>query len=172
MGYYCPSTNQGTLPYRNAPENCGVASDRGARLDPRPHQCPITQRLQLTVLRYSLRIAVVYKHNAVAYEDPVFDLDPFTDEAMARDLAVMADCRTLLDFHERADLRSVADNASIQVNQFGMENLHAFPQHYVFCDHCDPLSSVASWQNLLACLPADCRHSSSSYPQQDISPHH
>ena len=53
----------------------------------------------------------------MADEDVVVDRHALTDERVARNLAPAADCRVLLDFDECANLRLVADLASVQVDE-------------------------------------------------------
>ncbi len=68
----------------------------------------------------------------MADEDVVLDGHPFTDEGVAGDLAVAADCGVLLDFNEGADLGVVADRAAVEVDEFG--ELDVLSQFHVVGD--------------------------------------
>jgi hypothetical protein len=53
----------------------------------------------------------------MADEDLVLELNSLADECMALDLAVRADDDTPLDLDERANLRIVADAATVEVRE-------------------------------------------------------
>jgi hypothetical protein len=55
----------------------------------------------------------------VAHEDVVFDGDPFADEGMAGNLAVLPDGSVLLDLYEGPDLGIIPDGTAIEVDEFG-----------------------------------------------------
>jgi hypothetical protein len=60
-------------------------------------------------------VLVINKHDAVADEDLIFNVDAFADKAVARDFAVPADARALLNLDERTYRRAVADFAAVEV---------------------------------------------------------
>ena len=53
----------------------------------------------------------------MADKDSVFDRYAFANEGMARNLAVVPHLCVLLNLHERADLRVVANLATVQVDE-------------------------------------------------------
>ncbi len=55
----------------------------------------------------------------------VFDVHTFTDERVARNLAVLSNSRVLLDLHEGADFRFVANFAAIEINELGKFDVSA-----------------------------------------------
>jgi hypothetical protein len=55
----------------------------------------------------------------VADESVVFDRDSFTDEGVTGNLAVLANCGILLNFHECPDFGVVSNFATIEVDELG-----------------------------------------------------
>jgi hypothetical protein len=53
----------------------------------------------------------------MSHKHLILDRNPFTNEAMAGDLAVLPDLHTFLDLHERPDLRVVPDLAAIEIHE-------------------------------------------------------
>ena len=78
---------------------------------------PIRLSLQCTSGVGGPGIGVVDEHDSVANEDVVLDGHSFTDESVAGNLAVASDDSVLLHFNECADLRTVSNFASIEVDK-------------------------------------------------------
>src|SRR5437879_11699175 len=81
-----------------------AGADGGPFFHQRRLDDPVTLGLQLTVRRGRARTGVVNERDTMANEDVVLDGDPFADEGMAGDLAVLADRGVFLNVEHGADL--------------------------------------------------------------------
>src|ERR1022692_2609492 len=115
--HYCPCANQGALADLYAAEDDCAAADRR----PAPHdgsfQPPVTRGLQRSVVVGGAWTAVVDEDHTVSNKDLVLERDARADEAVAGDLAAVADENVPLDFHERTDTRVRADHAAVKVDE-------------------------------------------------------
>jgi hypothetical protein len=73
--------------------------------------------LKLSIARNGSRVAIVNECNAVTYKDTVLYIDTFTDECVARNLAILSDRRVLLNFDESADFCVISDFTTVQINE-------------------------------------------------------
>jgi len=110
-------THDGVFANYDVAKNGGTRADGSAFLHHRSLDDPILFGLQLSVARHSTRIAVVDECDAVAHEDPVFDVHAFTYKGMTRDFAVLADFCVFLYLNECADFRVVPNLAAIEIDE-------------------------------------------------------
>src|SRR5690606_10031907 len=75
-------------------------------------------------------------HDAMADEDAVLDGHAFANEAVAGNLAILADDGVALDFDERADAAARADATPVEVDEIGVVYDHALVQHCIRRYHC------------------------------------
>src|SRR5438067_1988646 len=98
--------------FNSAHDDCAAAY-RGALANHRPLQSPILFTLRLAVSSRRPWIAIVDENDAMADKYFVLNQYPRADECMARNLALAADARVALNFHECPDAGIVADFASV-----------------------------------------------------------
>src|SRR5207247_891475 len=141
-----PRSNNGALADRDAPEQHRPGTDRGTAFHQRRNHPPVPLRLQPTAVRRGAGVEVVDEADVVPHEHLVLDRHTFTDEAVALDLAARPDLRPLLNLHERADRRLVADLAAVQVDE--RVDAHVPPQLDVRGD--PPQQTVALFRTPLS----------------------
>ncbi len=129
FGHYASGTHNGVFANCCIRKNGCSGTDRSALLDYRPLHFPVRLGLQTTVGSCGPGIAIVDKRNSVADEDVVLDHDAFTNEGVARDFAMFADDRILLDFDESTYLRLITDLAPVEIYKLG--ELHTLTKLYV-----------------------------------------
>src|SRR5881296_267994 len=118
--------DDGILPDDHVREDRRPGPDRRAFPHQRCLDLPIHLGLEFPRRSRRPRIGVVDEDDAVADEDVVLDCHAFTDEGVARNLALPADLRIFLDLDERPDLCSVADLAAVEVDE--LRELDVLPQ--------------------------------------------
>jgi hypothetical protein len=91
---------------------------------------PIDFRLKLARGISRPRIAVVDESNTVTDEDPGLNRDALADEAMAANLATVADPGALLDFNERPNLCFIANFTAVEVHE--PVNSHIATELYIW----------------------------------------
>jgi hypothetical protein len=69
--------------------------------------------LQLAAFGRGPRIPIVNESDAVADENFRFDNHPFANKSVTRNLASLADPGSLLNFHEGANFRVIANLAAV-----------------------------------------------------------
>src|SRR5262245_31125804 len=112
-------------------KNCGVAADRGALAHACSMNCPVRLGLELSIVRRRARESVIYESNSMTHEHLIFDLDPLANEAVGRDLTGLADMRVLLDFHERSNLGTCSNAATVKIHQVLVEDDDIFLEDHV-----------------------------------------
>ena len=123
-------TDECALAYRDTGENRRVAADRCASLHQRGNHGPISVGLQASVRVHGPGMQIVGEHHAVADEYALLERDPFANEGMARDLAVLTNGGVALNLDERPDSCARADAAPVHVDQIRMMDDNAFFENH------------------------------------------
>jgi hypothetical protein len=129
--YNRPGTDLRCLSDGYARQDGGIAADRRMTLDQCGDDDPVRIGLQTAIRINGARVRVIGEHDPMADENTVFQRHAFADEGMAGDLAVFSDKDVFLDFDERADARSRADRAAIEIHEISMMDDTAIIQPYV-----------------------------------------
>src|SRR5881296_260022 len=116
-GHDAAGSDDGILPDDHVRQDRRPGPDRRAFPHQRCLDLPIHLGLEFPRRSRRPRIGVVDEDDAVADEDVVLDCHAFTDEGVARNLALPADLRIFLDLDERPDLCSVADLAAVEIDE-------------------------------------------------------
>src|SRR6267143_304270 len=93
---------------------------------------PVGLGLQVAVGCCSTRIAVINKDDMMPYKNLVLDGHPFTDEGMARDLAVAPYPCPFLDFDKGPNPAAVTDLTPIEIHK--VVNRHVLTKFHIWCD--------------------------------------
>src|SRR5437870_597152 len=125
-GHDAAGSDDGILPDDHVRQDRRPGPDRRAFPHQRCLDLPIHLGLEFPRRSCRPRIGVVDEDDAVADEDVVLDCHAFTDEGVARNLALPADLRIFLDLDERPDLCSVADLAAVEIDE--LRELDVLPQ--------------------------------------------
>lgn len=107
------STNGSASANSDAAQDYGAGSDISATTDAHG---PLDPRTGYRVS--DVGMVVVHEHDAVAYEDVIFDGDAVANEGMALNAAAAANDGTPLNFDEGADAGLIADGAAIKIGEF------------------------------------------------------
>jgi hypothetical protein len=129
------SANQGELANSNAAHNGGIAADGYLVFHYGSHQLPVFFCLQLAAFADGPWVLVVDKHHAVPDEYAITYVDALADEGVTGDLAPGADGHALLYLNKCTNSAFGFYDAAIQIHQVRVENLHAFAEDYIFCNH-------------------------------------
>src|SRR5262249_38389678 len=113
LGHHAAGTYNCVLSDGDVAENRRSGTDGSAFANPGFFNLPVRLGLQPPFARRRPGIHVVDKRYSVAHKDVVFDLDAFTNEGVARDLASAPHSGILLNFDKRCDFRFVADFAAV-----------------------------------------------------------
>ena len=76
---------------------------------------------------------------------------------MARDFAIAADGNFALDFNKWADGGLITNDASVNINELGMQDLSIFADYDIVCDHLPTLVQdldVLFTNNPTRCYPS------------------
>src|SRR5262245_48875484 len=79
-----------------------------------------------------MRIAIINKDDMMPDKHLILDGHPFTDESMARDLAIAPDLRPFLDFDKGPNLGAVTNLTAIEIHK--IVNRHVLPKFHIGCD--------------------------------------
>jgi len=90
---------------------------------------PVCIRLNTAILIGRSWKAIVNEGHVVPDKNIVFDVHTLANEAMAGNLAILTDCRTLLDLHKSTNLAAIVDAAAVCVHE--IENLDILPNFHV-----------------------------------------
>src|SRR6202790_2043255 len=132
LGDNAAGTDDGVFPNYDLGKNGRTRADGSAFSHHSSLHDPVLLGLQLAVGIHSPRVAVIYKRDAVADEDTVFDVHSFADEGMAGDLAVLSNSGVLLNFDKGPDFRVVINFAAIEIDEFRESNVLA--EFHVWCN--------------------------------------
>src|SRR5208282_5354988 len=105
--------------YGDVRQDGATRTDRSPLLHQGPLDFPIGLGLQTAFGRSRPRVGIVDEGDAMADEYVVFNGHAFTNEGMARNLAVLSHARIFLDLDKGANLGFIADFAAIEIDEFG-----------------------------------------------------
>jgi hypothetical protein len=91
VGHDCAGAHQRAFSDNDARQNRRIAPYRRSILDACPNEPPIFLGLKAALSGHSHGIDVIDKHNSMAYEYTVFDIDSFANETVAGDFAILSD---------------------------------------------------------------------------------
>src|ERR1700676_4966377 len=125
LGDNAAGTDDGVFPNYDLGKNGRTRADGSAFSHHSSLHDPVLLGLQLAVGIHSPRVAVIYKRDAVADEDTVFDVHSFADEGIAGDLAVLSDSGVLLNFDKGPYFRVIVNFAAVEINKLGESDILA-----------------------------------------------
>src|SRR6185312_8897892 len=101
--------NDSGLADGDAAQNRAAGADRSPAFYDGPYDLPVSLGLQRTAVACSAGIPIINKGHVVADKDIILNLNPLTDEGVARHFNVGAELCILLDLDKGADLAVIAD---------------------------------------------------------------
>lgn len=129
LGHHTTGADNRSFSDSDAAQNSGAGSNRSVVLDDRRDHRPVIFGLEFALFGYGAGIAIVNESHAVSDKNPVSDNNALTEEGMARNFTVRADEGVFLDFHKSADLGSIANGATVEVDE--TEDFNVLSQYYI-----------------------------------------
>src|SRR5882672_9769482 len=120
----------------DAADDGGVGAYAGTPPDERWHDLPVTRLKGVSGVVHRCRIAIVREANVRTDEHAVFDGDAGGNEGKRLDLDVLPQHGPSLNLHERRDLATVANLATVEIHLVRMVDDDILTELDVGRDHC------------------------------------